>query len=875
MKVSKWIMLFLISMLVVIFALRLEREPDSFRPIPTDIARTKAEKKRFRKQRKEWIESMHRAAEGVDWRSVDAAKRKEKNALKMARRASLVAEGKLTHDFSPVESAAHGSIEGIWEERGSNNQAGRMHTTDIDPQTGQIYAGSAGGNIWVGDLQGNGWTSLNDCLKIDGILMVRVLPNGVGQRLVVTQDAFNGTAYYSDNQGLNWDTSTGLDGIAAWGCLFRSIVLNDANRTIYLMALEWDYVNWNAIVTIYKSTDLGTSFGQIAVFDDRKELFDLWSPTNSVDEVYVLHGSTIYSLDSSDNLNLISTFTLNISLGDVRTTLLRGTVVGATTHLYAAYDTGSLTHFYRSTDGGQMWSAMGQVDESPFMRNSFACSNADPQKLYYGGVDCYRSDDGGLNWTKVNVWWEYYDNPDTKLHADIPGINVFNDGNGGEFVLISTDGGIYVSYDDLLTVENISLTGLRISQYYTTYTYRPDAQVIYAGSQDQGFQRTLIDPGGLIDFEQTISGDYGHIVSGDDGTSIWTVYPGFVMFYPQAATSTSEHFWYFVGSNYLWMPPLMEDPNDAFAVYLGGGGSAGEAHLWHISYAGGELTAQEETYDFSQGGGDDQVSAMAYSPLDHDYRYVLTSDGKFFHSTDGGSNWQLTQGFGGPPGHYFYGSSIVASPTVPGRVYIAGSGYSNPPVYISNDHGSNFSPMDAGLPGTLVYKLVVTPDGTTLFAATEVGPYVYVEGDGLWEDIGGISGPDQVYWSVDYVPAINTARFATYGRGIWDFQLSIDPTGVSDPTPSYVRLEQNMPNPFNASTVIHFTIPQRAHVLVTIYDVMGRRIRVLEDVTRDAGQHQLDWDGRDDHGTPAASGVYFYRLTTLGQTRAKKMVLLR
>ena len=77
--------------------------------------------------------------------------------------------------------------------------------------------------------------------------------------------------------------------------------------------------------------------------------------------------------------------------------------------------------------------------------------------------------------------------------------------------------------------------------------------------------------------------------------------------------------------------------------------------------------------------------------------------------------------------------------------------------------------MNEGLPNTLVFELASTPDDAYFFAATEVGPYVYIAEEGVWEDLAGISAPDQTYWSVEYIPELNTARFGTYGRGIWDF----------------------------------------------------------------------------------------------------------
>ncbi len=62
--------------------------------------------------------------------------------------------------------------------------------------------------------------------------------------------------------------------------------------------------------------------------------------------------------------------------------------------------------------------------------------------------------------------------------------------------------------------------------------------------------------------------------------------------------------------------------------------------------------------------------------------------------------------------------------------------------------------------------------GQFLFAATAVGPYVYDLYEEGWFDLAGVSAPDQTYWTVDYISEINTARFGTYGRGIWDFVLN-------------------------------------------------------------------------------------------------------
>jgi hypothetical protein len=201
-------------------------------------------------------------------------------------------------------------------------------------------------------------------------------------------------------------------------------------------------------------------------------------------------------------------------------------------------------------------------------------------------------------------------------------------------------------------------------------------------------------------------------------------------------------------------------------AYLGGGSVTTGNHI--IKLTAGSWSINYEQLDQSFSG---TISAMAISPINYNYWYVLTESGKFYYSTNAGDIWQMTNNFTGPSPQYFYGSTIEPSPVELDVVYIGGSGYSNAPVYKSLNHGVSFQSMNVGLPNTLVYQLATSQGGELLFAATEVGPYVYDVYEEEWFELAGISAPDQTYWTVDYVPALQTARFGTYGRGIWDFVL--------------------------------------------------------------------------------------------------------
>jgi hypothetical protein len=93
-------------------------------------------------------------------------------------------------------------------------------------------------------------------------------------------------------------------------------------------------------------------------------------------------------------------------------------------------------------------------------------------------------------------------------------------------------------------------------------------------------------------------------------------------------------------------------------------------------------------------------------------------------------------------------------------------------VYKSIDGGVTFTPMSNGLPPTLVNEIVASPDERFIFAATEAGPYVYVANENMWYSLSDNTMPTQFYSGVEYVNALNTVRFSTMGRGIWDFVIT-------------------------------------------------------------------------------------------------------
>jgi hypothetical protein len=106
--------------------------------------------------------------------------------------------------------------------------------------------------------------------------------------------------------------------------------------------------------------------------------------------------------------------------------------------------------------------------------------------------------------------------------------------------------------------------------------------------------------------------------------------------------------------------------------------------------------------------------------------------------------------------------------------------------------------------------------------------------------------------------------------------------------PHAVELFQNYPNPFNQQTYIYYKLPSPKQVTVTVYNILGRKVKELFNGSADVGHHKLMWNGTDEHGNPVGAGIYFCRMVCWDvserngvafiqnyQTIVRKMTLLK
>lgn len=98
---------------------------------------------------------------------------------------------------------------------------------------------------------------------------------------------------------------------------------------------------------------------------------------------------------------------------------------------------------------------------------------------------------------------------------------------------------------------------------------------------------------------------------------------------------------------------------------------------------------------------------------------------------------------------------------------------------------------------------------------------------------------------------------------------------VGSEIPAVYSLSQSYPNPFNLQTQIRYSLAKAGHVTLSIYSVLGQKVRTLIDETQEAGSYQVIWDGRDERGEIVSSGVYFLNMTTGEFKRTQKILLIK
>jgi hypothetical protein len=163
-----------------------------------------------------------------------------------------------------------------------------------------------------------------------------------------------------------------------------------------------------------------------------------------------------------------------------------------------------------------------------------------------------------------------------------------------------------------------------------------------------------------------------------------------------------------------------------------------------------------------------------------------------------------------------------------------------------------------------------------VFDRSDSRPLFTLETPGSMYDVGIFTTPA----GDSHVVACGKGVHAgTGGRGGDHYSILIpgDPSGVEHPddVQATFPVVRSYPNPFRDETAISYSLARSGRVRLTVHDVNGRVVATLVDGTASAGEHTVEWNGRDGSGMRAASGVYFARLEAGGRTGSERIVLIR
>jgi len=132
------------------------------------------------------------------------------------------------------------------------------------------------------------------------------------------------------------------------------------------------------------------------------------------------------------------------------------------------------------------------------------------------------------------------------------------------------------------------------------------------------------------------------------------------------------------------------------------------------------------------------------------------------------------------------------------------------------------------------------------------------------KDIGEISG-------IIYIRSLEFYEFELIEYNIFPTTDVNNLPGIS----SNFSMQQNYPNPFNPTTTISFALPEQSLVRLTVFDIRGKEVVMLEDAAKPPGTYEAQWNGVDQSGNPLSTGMYFCRLQAGNYNKTIKMVYLK
>lgn len=723
-----------------------------------------------------------------------------------------------------------------WQNLGPGNIGGRTRALVIDPnQPDTMFAAGVAGGVWKTTDGGENWNLTDDFMLNLAVCSLAMDPNdsnvlyaGTGEGYFFSSAFVTGFGIFkSTDAGESWThlsgTTTGVPA-GAFDYVNKVVISPNNSNRVYAATRTgvWRSIDagqsWNVVLSNpnYINTPPTTSgclvgCTELVVRDDRNPdvLFACFGSAQA-DGFYRSEdgGSSwlAYSVPSNQGR---MTLALAPSNQDILYLLMADNGSGGAL--------GKLVNVYRSTDGGDSFT--GQVDfdslagpwilsnlslatgcltgfdvySQGWYDNIIAVDPTSPDSVWVGGVDLFRSDDGGENFKLAGYWFfgNVDDPPTSFIHADQHEI-VFHpdyDGLFNQQMFVTNDGGLWRTDNALgfTSLEDCPLpadepepeivweslnNGYGVTQFYHGDSAK--SEPIYAGGcQDNG--TNLVSSNTTPDDWQKIFGGDGGYVAIDPRDS-QTIYAE-IQFFPEIRKSTDggQTFQLAVDgitdTNGGFIAPFAMDQDNPDVLWCGSSRpwrTTNGATLWEA--AGPNFV------------GSNRISAIAIAPSDSNVVYMGLETGYVVRTTNAlapSPTWQVFA-------NGLYGawvSSIGVDPEDPNRAYATYSTYGVPHVVRTVNGGNSWAPLEGSgantLPDVPAHWIEARPcDGSELYVATELGVFWSDDSGANWYPTGQ-GFPNVKVESLDFQDE-NTLVAFTHGRGVFRTALAPCPGGYKD-----------------------------------------------------------------------------------------------
>lgn len=665
-------------------------------------------------------------------------------------------------DLEALRNQRGARDEAVWEPLGPSNWLsisynpgnGRVNCTATHPgQPEVIYAGTPASGLWRSSDNGSTWEPLYTDLSSMGVSGIAIDTSGTGAIYIATGDGDGADTYSqgvlkSIDDGATWST-TGLNWNITQTRTTRALRMDPTNaQRLYCAASNG----------LYRTLDGADTWQQLSTGSFRDVEFKPGDPTQvyaCTDRFYrSTAGGEIVSPTVNDGLptpDLVGRMAIAVSPSAPEVVyalcsneednsylgLWRSTDAGLTFELRS--DSPNIFSYSEngSGSGGQAWYDMALAVDP---------GNADI--VYVGGINVWRSVNGGASWQIKSHW--VYPAEVGYTHADIHSLDI-HDGK----LYCGSDGGIYVTGDSAESWSDLS-AGLDIMQFYRMGSSESMPGLIMAGAQDNGSNRY-------------VNGEWTHVFGADGMEAAVDPFNADNVFSSSQngglrRSSNGGVDWTSLTDDMFeegaWVTPFAMDPQVPGRMF------AGFNNLLYSEDHG------DNWVDMTGWPTTEFVRCLAIAPSNSDVWYVARED-KVARLTDEGFT-QVNIRPGLPQNQA--PTSISVDPEDAFHLWISYSGqHASNKIFESTNGGATWINRSAGLPNVPANSVVCQPNSPNgVYLGTDLGVFYRDDYTNAWEPYG-TGMPNVVVSELEINMAIGKLRAATYGRGIWEADLFFSP----------------------------------------------------------------------------------------------------